>query len=268
MVGVGRGPAALRRAARRMGARRASSCASSPASTAMRRRGARRSTPTTPTRESPPRSGRPSRALGFTGGRVLEPGCGAGIFLGLAPAEARARRRRARPHHRGNRPSAVPRRRHPRRVVRAHTAAGRLLRPRDRERAVRRRAPARPAPQPRRPQPAQPLHPQVPAPRPGRAGWSPCSRSHYTLDAANPAARREMSALADLVGAVRLPTGAHRRSGRHRRADGPADPPPPPPRRARARDELGEHPAGRRRRPPSADQQLPGRAPAAASSAS
>ena len=36
--------------------------------------------------------------------------------------------------------------------------------------------------------------------------------SHYTLDAANPAARREMSALADLVGAVRLPTGAHRRT--------------------------------------------------------
>ena len=36
--------------------------------------------------------------------------------------------------------------------------------------------------------------------------------SHYTLDAANPAARREMSALADLVGAVRLPTGAHRRA--------------------------------------------------------
>jgi N12 class adenine-specific DNA methylase len=35
--------------------------------------------------------------------------------------------------------------------------------------------------------------------------------SHYTLDAANPAARREMSAMADLVGAVRLPTGAHRR---------------------------------------------------------
>ena len=27
-------------------------------------------------------------ALGFTGGRVLEPGCGAGIFLALAPAEA------------------------------------------------------------------------------------------------------------------------------------------------------------------------------------
>jgi N12 class adenine-specific DNA methylase len=32
--------------------------------------------------------------------------------------------------------------------------------------------------------------------------------SRYTMDAANPAARREMAALADLVGAVRLPSGA------------------------------------------------------------
>ena len=36
--------------------------------------------------------------------------------------------------------------------------------------------------------------------------------SRYTMDAANPAARREMAALADLVGAVRLPSGAHQRA--------------------------------------------------------
>ena len=36
--------------------------------------------------------------------------------------------------------------------------------------------------------------------------------SHYTLDAGNPAARREMSRYADLLGAVRLPSGAHRRT--------------------------------------------------------
>ncbi len=35
--------------------------------------------------------------------------------------------------------------------------------------------------------------------------------SRYTMDATNPAARREMAELADLVGAVRLPTGAMRR---------------------------------------------------------
>jgi N12 class adenine-specific DNA methylase len=41
-------------------------------------------------------------------------------------------------------------------------------------------------------------------------GYALLLTSRYTLDAANPAARREMSELADLVGAVRLPTGAHR----------------------------------------------------------
>jgi len=36
--------------------------------------------------------------------------------------------------------------------------------------------------------------------------------SRYTLDAQNPAARREMNALSDLIGAVRLPSGAHQRA--------------------------------------------------------
>lgn len=36
--------------------------------------------------------------------------------------------------------------------------------------------------------------------------------SHFTMDAQNPGARREMNDLADLIGAVRLPTGAHRRA--------------------------------------------------------
>ena len=46
--------------------------------------------------------------------------------------------------------------------------------------------------------------------RPG--GMMVMLASRYTLDAQNPAARREMSRLADLLGAVRLPTGAHRRA--------------------------------------------------------
>jgi hypothetical protein len=37
--------------------------------------------------------------------------------------------------------------------------------------------------------------------------------SRYTLDARNPAARRDMSELGDLLAAIRLPTGAHRRMG-------------------------------------------------------
>ena len=36
--------------------------------------------------------------------------------------------------------------------------------------------------------------------------------SRYTMDARNPAARREIAALADLVGALRLPGGAHQRA--------------------------------------------------------
>ena len=50
--------------------------------------------------------------------------------------------------------------------------------------------------------------------RPG--GLAVLLSSRYTLDAANPAARREISSLADLIGAVRLPSGAHRRvAGTH-----------------------------------------------------
>ncbi|BAS18664.1 protein involved in methylation (plasmid) [Arthrobacter sp. Hiyo8] len=43
-------------------------------------------------------------------------------------------------------------------------------------------------------------------------GYVAVLTSSFNLDAANPASRREMSAMADLVGAVRLPTGAHRRA--------------------------------------------------------
>ena len=46
--------------------------------------------------------------------------------------------------------------------------------------------------------------------RPG--GLMAVLTSHFTMDAQNPGARREMGELADLIGAVRLPTGAHRRA--------------------------------------------------------
>jgi N12 class adenine-specific DNA methylase len=59
--------------------------------------------------------------------------------------------------------------------------------------------------------------------------------SHYTMDATNPAARREIAELADLVAAIRLPAGAHQRAAgtavitdvlvirRRDPADGPGD---------------------------------------------
>lgn len=46
--------------------------------------------------------------------------------------------------------------------------------------------------------------------RPG--GMVAVLTSHFTMDAQNPGARREINDLADLVGAVRLPTGARRRA--------------------------------------------------------
>ena len=222
-------------------ARRARSCASSPASTDMRRRGARRSTPTTPTRGSPRRSGRPSRQLGFAGGRVLEPGCGAGIFLGLAP---RGRSWSASSSTRTT--AAIARALYPDADIRAESFAHTrlpdgLLRPGDRERAVRRRAPARPAPQPRRAQPAQPLHPQVPAlTRPGGLVAVLTLPLHARRRQPRRPPRDERPR-----GPGRRGQAADRRApprGRHRRADGPADPPPPPPRRARARRRAGRTP--------------------------
>lgn len=43
-------------------------------------------------------------------------------------------------------------------------------------------------------------------------GYVAVLTSSFPMDATNPSARREMSAVADLVGAVRLPTGAHRKA--------------------------------------------------------
>ena len=56
--------------------------------------------------------------------------------------------------------------------------------------------------------------------------------SRFTLDARNPAARREMAELADLVGALRLPEGAFRAVAGTDVVDRPADPAPPPRRRS------------------------------------
>ena len=130
--------------------------------------------------------------LGFEGGRVLEAGCGGGNFIGFAPGGRGDHRRGAGPDHRRDRAEAVPRRRHlPTSFADTRAPEG-VLRPGDRQRPVRQVRPHRPAAQPRRPQHPQPLHHQEPAPgpagRPGRRG-----DRRYTLDARNPAARREIA---------------------------------------------------------------------------
>ena len=153
-----------------------------------------------------------SSSSASTGGRVLEPGCGSGNFIGFAPGGAQVTGRRAGPGHRRDRGA---------RSTRTPTS------------------PASPSPTPA---PAEgsfdlaignvpfgnfALHDRRHNPgghsihnhfiikalhlvRPG--GLVAVVTSRYTMDARNPAARREIAALADLVGAVRLPSGAHQRA--------------------------------------------------------
>ena len=89
--------------------------------------------------------------LGFDGGRVLEPGAGAGTFIGMAPASADMVGVELDPTTAAIAARAVSRRDDPDGVLRRYAVPGRLLRRGRRQRAVRRRAAARPAPQPRQP---------------------------------------------------------------------------------------------------------------------
>lgn len=149
--------------------------------------------------------------LGFRGGRVLEPGCGAGVFIGLAPdgpeltgielddtsariaqtlyPEARILARSFTAPSRtpdgsfdlvvGNVPFGSVKLHDPRHNVGGHSIHNHFI--------IKSLALTRPG------------------------GLVVVLTSRYTLDAGNPAARREMVELADLVGALRLPSGAHRR---------------------------------------------------------
>ncbi|MGO9790050.1 MAG: methyltransferase domain-containing protein, partial [Solirubrobacteraceae bacterium] len=151
------------------------------------------------------------RELGFDGGRVLEPGCGIGTFIGLAPADAEltgveldpASARLAQalyPHASvrnesfadtrlpdghfdltvGNVPFADVRLHDPQNNAGRHSIHNHFI--------LKSLALTR------------------------SGGLVAVLTSRFTLDAGNPAARREMSQLADLVGAIRLPSGSHRRT--------------------------------------------------------
>ncbi len=148
--------------------------------------------------------------LGFDGGRVLEPGCGSGNFIGFAPPECELVGVEA------DRTTA--------------TVARHLYGPRADIHAARFEtftAPdgafdlaignvpfAKVTPHdPRHNRGRHALHnyfivKSLRLVRPG--GLVAVLTSRYTLDARNPAARREMASLADLVGAARLPAGAFR----------------------------------------------------------
>ena len=149
--------------------------------------------------------------LGFTGGAVLEPGCGSGNFIGLAPPGARVTGIELEPSTAGiaaalypdatilSESFAVTRapegsfdlaignvpfgafsltdRRH---NAGSHSIHNHFI--------------------------IKALH----LVRPG--GLVAVVTSRYTMDSRNPAARREIASLADLAGAIRLPSGAHQRA--------------------------------------------------------
>ena len=134
--------------------------------------------------------------LGFTGGRVLEPGCGSGNFIGFAPAGAQVTGVELEPVTAADRRRAVPARARssPSRSPRPATRDG-SVRPGDRQRAVRAAsrcttAGTTPA--------GHSIHnhfiiKSLHLTRPG--GLVMVLTSRYTMDARNPAARREIAAL-------------------------------------------------------------------------
>jgi len=149
--------------------------------------------------------------LGFTGGRVLEPGCGSGNFIAFAPEGAQVTGVELEPVT-----AQIAAALYPDAQIRNESFAATrapegcfdlvignvpfgAIRLNDR----------------RHNQGGHSIHnhfiiKSLHLTRPG--GLIAVLTSRYTMDARNPAARREIVALADLVGAVRLPSGAHQRA--------------------------------------------------------
>ena len=149
--------------------------------------------------------------LGFTEGEVLEPGAGAGTFIGMAPAAVKMSGIELDPIS-----ATIARGLYPEAAVRTESFADTRL-PRGVADAVVGNVPFGdvvlhdPEYNPGR----HSIHnhfivKSLALTRPG--GIVAVLTSRYTMDATNPAARREMNAMGDLVGAVRLPTGAHQRA--------------------------------------------------------
>jgi N12 class adenine-specific DNA methylase/SAM-dependent methyltransferase len=150
-----------------------------------------------------------ARELGFSEGAVLEPGCGSGNFLALAPPKARCVGVELEPLT-----AAIAQARFPEAQVHSESFADSRLPEAGFDLVIGNVPFGDLALHDRRHNAAghrihnhfliKSLH----LTRPG--GLLVAITSRYTMDAANPAARREMSELADLIGAVRLPSGAHR----------------------------------------------------------
>jgi N12 class adenine-specific DNA methylase len=154
---------------------------------------------------------RTMQSLGFEHGTVLEPGSGAGTFIGLAPEAAQMTGVELDPLT-----ASISAALYPHASIRAESFADTRL-PEGSFDAAIGNVPFGnvtlhdPVHNPTR----QSMHnhfilKSLRLTRPG--GLMAVLTSHFTMDAQNPGARREMAELADLIGAVRLPTGAHRRA--------------------------------------------------------
>ncbi|WP_232550056.1 helicase-related protein [Propioniciclava soli] len=151
------------------------------------------------------------RALGFEQGRVLEPGCGAGVFMGLAPAGCQVTGVELDPITAG-----IAAALYPDATVRAESFADTKLAPASFDLAIGN-------------VPFGDIVLHDPTHNPGKlsmhnhfivkslnlvrpGGLVAVLTSRWTMDGTNPAARRAIMDRADLVGAVRLPLGAHERT--------------------------------------------------------
>jgi len=171
--------------------------------------------------------------------RVLEPGCGAGTFIGLAPAVVTAKDSALFGVELDPTTAAIAKHLYPHADIRQESFADTRL-PRDYLDLVIGNVPFGKVAL------HDPVHnagnhslhnhfiiKSLALTRPG--GVVTVLTSHYTMDATNPAARREIAAMADLVAAVRLPMSAHQRAAgtqvitdvlvlrRRDPADGPGD---------------------------------------------
>jgi SAM-dependent methyltransferase len=149
--------------------------------------------------------------LGFTGGSVLEPGCGSGNFIGLAPAGARLTGIELEPST-----AAIAAALYPDAVIPNESFAATRAPEGSFDLAIGNVPFGSFSLTDRRYNSGgHSIHnhfiiKSLRLVRPG--GLVAVVTSRYTIDSRNPAARREISALADLVGAVRLPSGAHQRA--------------------------------------------------------
>lgn len=149
--------------------------------------------------------------LGFTGGDVLEPGSGSGTFIGMAPAGARMTGIELDPLT-----ASISQALYPEARILTESFADTRVQRNSFDLAVGNVPFGKNALIDKTFNPnGHSMHnhfiiKSLEAVKPG--GYVAVLSSSFTLDAANPAARLEMSAMADLVGAVRLPTAAHRRA--------------------------------------------------------